>query len=321
MGTTFSSLVGSNVTANETTNVINNISTSNNTNSVNSDDLISLLAQDSRTNLTQGNLTSSNSIFDLSIYYSKYISQENLTKWLSLLSSVAMIAGCVLPYVPQYVTILKSRNSRGFSTYVCLTLLLANILRIGFWFGDPFDPTLLIQSAIMIFAQILLLELCIRVKKENDGPIFIKKSFFSYNYRNFWAWTDLFSYLIFLIIFSLVLGASIYLFSNYPNYVQIVGLISTLIEAMLGLPQLIKNQKNRSVVGMSLGMVFMWLIGDVYKTAYFILKDNPNQFKLCGMLQITIDLLILFQVCLYRQNAPMKVDAQTGETHKEMMTL
>jgi hypothetical protein len=49
------------------------------------------------------------------------------------ISSVAMVVGGVMPYVPQYLEIRKTKNADGFSLYVCLTLLVANILRILFW--------------------------------------------------------------------------------------------------------------------------------------------------------------------------------------------
>lgn len=45
----------------------------------------------------------------------------------------AMIFGGVVPYVPQYRTIRRSRDADGFSTFVCLVLLISNILRILFW--------------------------------------------------------------------------------------------------------------------------------------------------------------------------------------------
>lgn len=45
-----------------------------------------------------------------------------------------MVLGSVVPYIPQYLTIRSSQNTEGFSLYVCLTLLVANILRILFWF-------------------------------------------------------------------------------------------------------------------------------------------------------------------------------------------
>lgn len=45
-----------------------------------------------------------------------------------------MVIGSVVPYIPQYFTIKQTQNTEGFSLYVCLTLLVANILRIMFWF-------------------------------------------------------------------------------------------------------------------------------------------------------------------------------------------
>lgn len=45
----------------------------------------------------------------------------------------AMVFGGVVPYIPQYLQIRRSRDAEGFSTYVCLVLLVANILRVCFW--------------------------------------------------------------------------------------------------------------------------------------------------------------------------------------------
>lgn len=45
----------------------------------------------------------------------------------------AMVFGGVVPYIPQYRTIRRTRDAEGFSTFVCLVLLVANILRILFW--------------------------------------------------------------------------------------------------------------------------------------------------------------------------------------------
>lgn len=61
----------------------------------------------------------------------------------------------------------RSRNATGFSTLVCLSLLVANILRILFWFGHPFEFPLLLQSVIMIVCMVIMLELCVRVRSDN----------------------------------------------------------------------------------------------------------------------------------------------------------
>lgn len=44
-----------------------------------------------------------------------------------------MVFGGVVPYIPQYRSIRRSRDADGFSAFVCLVLLIANILRILFW--------------------------------------------------------------------------------------------------------------------------------------------------------------------------------------------
>ena len=45
----------------------------------------------------------------------------------------AMVIGGIFPFIPQYRDIYRSQNAEGFSLFVCLTLLIANILRILFW--------------------------------------------------------------------------------------------------------------------------------------------------------------------------------------------
>lgn len=54
---------------------------------------------------------------------------HQLVTWIA---SFAIIFGGVVPYIPQYRDIRRTQNAEGFSTYVCLVLLVANILRILF---------------------------------------------------------------------------------------------------------------------------------------------------------------------------------------------
>lgn len=48
-------------------------------------------------------------------------------------AALAMVFGGVFPFIPQYRDIRRTQNAEGFSLFVCLTLLVANILRILFW--------------------------------------------------------------------------------------------------------------------------------------------------------------------------------------------
>ena len=45
-----------------------------------------------------------------------------------------MVVGGVVPYIPQFMSIRRKRSTKGFSLYVCLALLVANTLRILFWY-------------------------------------------------------------------------------------------------------------------------------------------------------------------------------------------
>lgn len=164
----------------------------------------------------------------------------------------------------------------------------------------------------MIIAQILLLELCVRVKRRT---LSIKKSFYSLKVSYFWKWTDILSYMEFLIIFTLVVAAAMYFLIDNLVFVESVGFVALVTESMLGLPQVLKNFKNRSVEGMSLMMVLMWFFGDGFKTVYYITRSQPYQFWFCGITQITIDIVILFQVCLFRNNDhTIKYDQRAKET-------
>ena len=46
-------------------------------------------------------------------------------------------------------------------------------------------------------------------------------------------------------------------------------------------------------------MVLFWTSGDTFKTIYFILRESPLQFWVCGLMQVTVDVSILLQVALY----------------------
>lgn len=59
------------------------------------------------------------------------------------------------------------------------------------------------------------------------------------------------------------------------------------VDVISGLPQFLRNYKNKSTHGMSFLMVIMWTIGDIYKTTYFLVRQAPMQFWICGMLQVS----------------------------------
>ncbi|XP_029171283.1 PQ-loop repeat-containing protein 1 [Nylanderia fulva] len=238
----------------------------------------------------------------------------NLKNVVSWIASSALIFGAVVPYIPQYKEIKRKEDAEGFSLYVCLTLLIANTLRILFWFGKRYELPLLLQSLLMIVAMFVMIKLCINVQNRTQIIKAKERVLTDFDTRFFWKWTDFKSYLGFMILFAGTGGLLTYLFLDIPIFIEIIGFSAVLTEAMLGVPQFLRNSSNKSTIGMSIAMVAMWTVGDVFKTCYFVLRDTPLQFQVCGALQVTIDIAILAQVYLYKTSnnvhtrAPIRSD-------------
>ncbi|KAK5620731.1 hypothetical protein CRENBAI_019575 [Crenichthys baileyi] len=90
---------------------------------------------------------------------------STLVSWVA---AGAIMFGGVVPYIPQYRDIRQTQNAEGFSTYVCLVLLVANILRILFRFGHYYEMPLLWQSIIMIGTMLVMLNLCTNVRMATE---------------------------------------------------------------------------------------------------------------------------------------------------------
>ncbi|XP_045470129.1 solute carrier family 66 member 2 isoform X1 [Harmonia axyridis] len=253
-------------------------------------------------------------------------------------SAGAIIVGGVVPYIPQYRQIKKTQDTEGFSLLVCLALLIANTLRIMFWFGKHFEYPLLIQSVIMNVAMFLMIHLCVKVRNRNQlvqarQRIFTAKpgevarfmqlqtkaprtsrTICDFEFRHFWNWSDFQSYMDCMLVFTILISFLMYFLIDYLIFVEAIGFLAVFTEAMLGTPQLMKNFNNKSTEGMSVGMVVMWTFGDVFKTLYFIFRDAPIQFCICGAIQVTVDVLILLQVFFYRNSSePVRTGHSRGD--------
>ncbi|XP_061753344.1 solute carrier family 66 member 2 isoform X1 [Nerophis ophidion] len=245
--------------------------------------------------------------------FAQIVSAVNqLVSWVA---AGAMVFGGVVPYIPQYRDIRRTQNAEGFSTYVCLVLLVANILRILFRFGRYFETLLLWQSIIMIATMLVMLNLCTSVRmatelntkrrsflatdiKEEEVRI-PNRLFLDFDWNYFWSWSRFLDYLQCVVAFTLVAAYVTYVLLDSAVFVESLGFLAVFTEAMLGTPQLYCNHQNKSTEGMSIKMVLMWTSGDTFKTVYFLLTQAPVQFWTCGLLQVIVDFAILFQVYYY----------------------
>ncbi|KAM3595717.1 uncharacterized protein V6R79_001527 [Siganus canaliculatus] len=220
---------------------------------------------------------------------------NSLVSWVA---AGAMVFGGVVPYIPQYRDIRRTQNAEGFSTYVCLVLLVANILRILFRFGRYFETLLLLQSIIMIITMLIMLNLCTDVRMATELNT-KRRSFIDFDWNHFWCWSHFADYLQCVLAFTLLAAYITYLLLDSVLFVESLGFLAVFTEAMLGTPQLHCNYQNKSTEGMSIKMVLMWTSGDTFKTGYFLLTQAPVQFWICGLLQVFVDVAILFQVYYY----------------------
>ncbi|XP_077049653.1 solute carrier family 66 member 2 isoform X1 [Siphateles boraxobius] len=236
-------------------------------------------------------------------------SEENMeSSWtlLSWLASGVLVFGGAVPYVPQYQEIQRTNNAEGFSTRVCLVLLIANILRIFFWIGKQFELPLLLQSVVMILTMLAMLHLCCSIQSSNR--VSTKQHHITdLDFRYFWSWSSFEDYLVFCFAFMLLCAFITFLFLDWVLFVEALGSLAVMFEAMLGLPQLLQNYNNRSTRGMSIKMVLLWTAGDIFKTMYFVINESPTQFLVCGAVQILIDIAILLQVGFYGQDTRIKL--------------
>ncbi|KIY66726.1 hypothetical protein CYLTODRAFT_398244 [Cylindrobasidium torrendii FP15055 ss-10] len=223
--------------------------------------------------------------------------------WLSTVASVGMAVGPPLVYADQAVSIVRKKDATGFSRDVCAILLLANITRCFFWLGNHFELALLIQSILMIIAQLGLLYICIlyrpRLAPETLGT--------SSRPFSFWQWANYTQYVEFLAGFILLQAILVLIFGRSEIFVNILGFFALGLESTLPIPQLISNFKQRSLYGFRTSTLVGWFGGDGFKTVYFFLQQAPLQFKICSIFQLSIDVAIVIQRLVYGAAPPPTV--------------
>jgi len=82
--------------------------------------------------------------------------------------------------------------------------------------------------------------------------------FVDFDWHYFWQWTDFQSYIDFLIAMSICLSIITFIFLHNVIFIEIIGFLALLTEAMLGVPQLVKNLRNRSTEGMRYLLIFIF---------------------------------------------------------------
>ncbi|KAG3293679.1 PQ loop repeat containing 1, transcript variant X4 [Ictidomys tridecemlineatus] len=165
----------------------------------------------------------------------------------------------------------------------------------GSWTQEASRPFLpLLQQVLLLSAldSLAILDLALPRARLRPTSLRVPPDF---DPHHFWHWSSFGDYVQCVLAFTGVAGYVTYLSIDSALFVETLGFLAVLTEAMLGVPQLYRNYCHRSTEGMSLKMVLMWTSGDTFKTAYFLLNGAPLQFSVCGLLQVLVDLAILGQ--------------------------
>ncbi|KAH1023894.1 hypothetical protein HUJ05_003478 [Dendroctonus ponderosae] len=219
------------------------------------------------------------------------------------ISAGAMVVGGIIPYIPQYRQIKRTKDADGFSLLVCLALLIANTLRILFWFGKHFEYPLLAQSLIMIATMFAMIHLCVRIR--NKAQLHqARQRIFTGSISGYMKW--------FLEILTLKVEREVRV--RVLDIQKQSRISRGFVVFIANLPFKGNKCPSNYTVKASccqtppssayncISMVVLWTCGDIFKTLYFLLRDAPVQFWVCGSMQVAIDLLILLQVFIYRGN-------------------
>lgn len=245
-----------------------------------------------------------------------------------------------LIYADQAYSIIKKRDSTGFSHDVCGVVIIANIIRVFFWLGKRFETPLLVQSLLLILSQLLLLSICLHYSPNaqaspgaNYAPLSPMNEQLPEHvpeavpapHRNwasglklgsgrpfdFWQWEGYGTYLEFLAGMIVILGLLQLALGRWMWYIDALGFVALSIESTLPIPQFISNWRRKSTYGLRASTLAGWFFGDAFKTGYFFVRHSPAQFQVTAIMTLCWDTAVFLQRLRYGTAPP------AGETRQE----
>ena len=219
------------------------------------------------------------------------------------LKSLGMVLVPSLGYVFQYKEIYSSNDAEGFSNLIWFVLLIAYITRVFWWmWSASVSNTVLSSSVFMIVCQLLLLEITVRLKKKEVKKPEDKESkqnVIVWYFMNFWNWHGIIHYIRFLSFLILACAIGTYLYKGDESFAKWLGNVSTVFEAMLAVPQLVKNFMRRSTKGVTIILILWLILEDIFKMYYYYTEGSPIQLFLCSAFQMLTDTTILLQFFIF----------------------
>jgi uncharacterized protein with PQ loop repeat len=241
---------------------------------------------------------------------------ENLPENNSFYSIIKLSADILMIFIPpigyifQALKFKQTKSSKGFAKFLCLLLLLANILRIFFWFGKKFSLPLLFKAILVIISQIYLIHAYLEYQE--DLPMKTEKTFREYltnwketlNLKKIWDWNDEIEYFKFILFIILILSIICSIFGTKNiQFFEILGTLSVSCETFIELPQIKENCMAKNTKNLSGAMVLMWFVGDLFKTTYNLMYKSPIQMIIGGIIMNCEDIILSSQVLFYNEDS------------------
>lgn len=247
---------------------------------------------------------------------------------------IVNIFSASLPYYFQLKKFKETHNSEGYSLKVSFFVVTSAIIRIYFWFGKFFHWSLLIQAILLCLIHFWLVYeavICknyeniseyitaskdksdevenIEIKRETSVQVTIYKSQIKnillasklnnkeslLNMSDFFNWKQIQFYGLYIILLISVLSVLTEIFTmDSLLYVEFLGITTTIVEGFMAIPQVLEIQKTQNVDNLSVTLIASWFFGDMLKTYYFFSSDSPLQFQLLGIVQVSINVVLVY---------------------------
>ena len=241
--------------------------------------------------------------------FNKMHETNSFSYYIKLSADFLMIFIPSIGYFFQAMKFKQTKSTKGFARFLCLLLLLANILRVFFWFGKKFSLALLYQAIIVIISQIYLIH--VYFEYQDELPTKTEKSIKEYiiNWKEtlsltkIWNWNDEIEYYKFIFFLCFIFSILCYAVGiKNTKFFEILGTISVCCETFIELPQIKENCVLKDTKNLSAVMVFMWFIGDIFKTTYNFIYKSPIQMIIGGIIMNCEDIILSSQVIIYGDN-------------------
>ena len=119
----------------------------------------------------------------------------------------------------------------------------------------------------------------------------------------FWNWDYEIDYYKFIFLFFSIMSIICAIIGrNLIKFYDVIGTISVGIETFIEIPQIKENCVTKNVKNLSMAMVLMWFIGDLFKTVYNLVNKSPIQMIVGGLIQNCEDIILSTQVICYSED-------------------